>query len=59
MFGHPGTEEEKNVTKEVYDRYLSVKRLIRKNSANVSPWIVWDQSYKTFYDPNSLMFAIS
>lgn len=35
-FGHPDTEEEKNVTKEVYDRYLNLKRLIRKNSANVS-----------------------
>jgi hypothetical protein len=35
-FGHPSSDEEKNVTKEVYDRYLSIKRLIRKNSANVS-----------------------
>ena len=35
-FGHPGTEEEKNVTKDIYDRYLSIKRLIRKNSANVN-----------------------
>ena len=35
-FGHPDTDEVKNLTRDVHDRYLFVKRLIRKNSANVS-----------------------
>lgn len=35
-FGYPTTDDERNVTKDVFERYRTVKRLIRKNSATVS-----------------------
>lgn len=34
-FGYPTTDDEKNVTKDVFERYRTAKRLIRKSSATV------------------------
>lgn len=33
LFGHPETQEEKSLVKDVYDRYRSVKRHIRRSSS--------------------------
>ena len=33
LFGHPETQEEKALVKDVYDRYRSVKRHIRRSSS--------------------------
>ena len=31
-FGHPETREERDATKEVYERYRAIKRLARRSS---------------------------
>ena len=36
LFDHPSTPEEKELMKDIYDRYRTVKRLVRRSS-NVSP----------------------
>lgn len=36
LFGHPETEEEKSLTKEIYDRYRTVRRLVRRSSTRGS-----------------------
>ena len=33
LFGHPETTEEKSLVKDVYDRYRSVKRYVRRSSS--------------------------
>ena len=33
LFGHPETSEEKDMVKDVYDRYRSVKRHVRRSSS--------------------------